>query len=120
MCVMPEDEPFIYARINEDDVPGEVFAEFSSERITLMKRADLTVYWNLQDDGGFWRLDALVYRSAADYEQQVYKFHREFEKKSFDDQSVGTIMKRANGYLDYLIANGDLDAWYNSSTHAAP
>jgi hypothetical protein len=85
-----------------------------------MKRADVTVFWNMQDDGGFWRFDALIYRNNADYDQQVYKFHREFEKNSFEDQNVATLMKRANGYLDYLLHSGQLDDWYNSPTHAAP
>lgn len=86
-----------------------------------MKRSELTVLWNIQDDGGFWRVDGLVYCSAGDYAQQTHKFYREFEKGTFGaDQSVGHIMRRANGYLDYLIENGALDEWFNSPTHAAP
>jgi hypothetical protein len=86
-----------------------------------MKRSEFYVQWYLQDDGGFWRVDALVYRNNADYNQQVFKFHREFEKNTFgNDQSVGHIMRRAHGYMDYLMENGALDEWYNSPTHAAP
>jgi hypothetical protein len=112
------DDDTFYGRI--DSVDDDVFAELSSERITIMKRKDLTVFWQLRDDGGFWRVDATVYRNSDNFYEPSYRLMREFEKKTMRDQSVDTIMKRAEGYLQFLIDNGDLDAWYSAPVDAAP
>jgi hypothetical protein len=84
-----------------------------------MKRSDLTVFWQLRDNEGFWRVDAQVHRKDAERSDQTYIFDREFEKSTMRGQTMDDIMKRAEGYLQHLIDEGTLDKWYDNAGAAA-
>jgi hypothetical protein len=85
-----------------------------------MKRSDLYVFWNLRDDGGFWRVDAVVYRKNDPYQMPTYKFDRSFEKDDFDTGSVAEIMDRAEEYLVHLIkTDANLAKWSTNPGAAA-
>lgn len=84
-----------------------------------MKRSDLVVFWQLRDNEGFWRVDAQVHKKTAERSDGAYIFDREFEKATMKGSSMDDIMKRAEGYLQYLIDQGSLDKWYDNAGAAA-
>lgn len=85
-----------------------------------MKRSGLYVFWNLRDNEGFWRVDAVVYRKDSQWSDQTYRFEREWEKRDFDSQSIGEVMDRAEEYLAHLIkTDATMAKWYQNPS-AAP